>query len=151
MYLVLWPEICFWLLLLRCSWASRFWTCFKPVSSKLLTWKRKMSVEQNSREKFSKSFPVGTWTAGLNYLLPVLLFHHYPLLFLESRLYLVGSSLNGFGTRSSDADLCLVIKEEPVSTCAQLSLYRMWNYQLQFSFSWVKGTLFLSVIFFFFF
>ncbi|CAI9545777.1 unnamed protein product, partial [Staurois parvus] len=35
-------------------------------------------------------------------------------IFPQSRLYLVGSSLNGFGTRSSDADLCLVIKEEPV-------------------------------------
>lgn len=33
----------------------------------------------------------------------------------ESRLFLVGSSLNGFGTRSSDGDLCLVVKEEPVS------------------------------------
>ncbi|NXK88168.1 GLD2 polymerase, partial [Formicarius rufipectus] len=37
------------------------------------------------------------------------------LIFPQSRLYLVGSSLNGFGTRSSDGDLCLVIKEEPVS------------------------------------
>lgn len=35
--------------------------------------------------------------------------------FLESRLFLVGSSLNGFGARSSDGDLCLVVKEEPVS------------------------------------
>ncbi|XP_063819571.1 poly(A) RNA polymerase GLD2 isoform X2 [Pseudophryne corroboree] len=34
-------------------------------------------------------------------------------IFPQSRLYLVGSSLNGFGTRSSDADLCLVLKEEP--------------------------------------
>ncbi|XP_063521509.1 poly(A) RNA polymerase GLD2 isoform X2 [Pongo pygmaeus] len=34
---------------------------------------------------------------------------------LESRLFLVGSSLNGFGTRSSDGDLCLVVKEEPVN------------------------------------
>ncbi|NXE94387.1 GLD2 polymerase, partial [Menura novaehollandiae] len=37
------------------------------------------------------------------------------LIFPHSRLFLVGSSLNGFGTRSSDGDLCLVIKEEPVS------------------------------------
>ncbi|XP_063309660.1 poly(A) RNA polymerase GLD2 isoform X1 [Pelobates fuscus] len=36
-------------------------------------------------------------------------------IFPQSRLYLVGSSLNGFGTRSSDADLCLVMKEEPVN------------------------------------
>ncbi|NXP26976.1 GLD2 polymerase, partial [Scytalopus superciliaris] len=33
----------------------------------------------------------------------------------QSRLYLVGSSLNGFGTRTSDGDLCLVVKEEPVN------------------------------------
>ncbi|NXM73752.1 GLD2 polymerase, partial [Serilophus lunatus] len=37
------------------------------------------------------------------------------LIFPQSRLYLVGSSLNGFGTRSSDGDLCLVVKEEPVN------------------------------------
>ncbi|XP_027738305.1 poly(A) RNA polymerase GLD2 isoform X1 [Empidonax traillii] len=37
------------------------------------------------------------------------------LIFPQSRLYLVGSSLNGFGTRSSDADLCLVVQEEPVN------------------------------------
>ncbi|XP_057261439.1 poly(A) RNA polymerase GLD2 [Pezoporus wallicus] len=36
-------------------------------------------------------------------------------LFPHSRLFLVGSSLNGFGTRSSDGDLCLVVKEEPVN------------------------------------
>ncbi|NXA10876.1 GLD2 polymerase, partial [Sapayoa aenigma] len=38
------------------------------------------------------------------------------LIFPQGRLYLVGSSLNGFGTRSSDGDLCLVVKEEPIST-----------------------------------
>ncbi|NWW78413.1 GLD2 polymerase, partial [Climacteris rufus] len=37
------------------------------------------------------------------------------LIFPKSRLFLVGSSLNGFGTRTSDGDLCLVVKEEPVS------------------------------------
>ncbi|KAM9331363.1 poly(A) RNA polymerase GLD2 [Gastrophryne carolinensis] len=36
-------------------------------------------------------------------------------IFPQSRLYLVGSSLNGFGTRGSDGDLCLVIKEEPIN------------------------------------
>ncbi|KAM8793623.1 poly(A) RNA polymerase GLD2-like [Eudromia elegans] len=36
-------------------------------------------------------------------------------IFPQSRLFLVGSSLNGFGTRSSDGDLCLVLKEEPVN------------------------------------
>ncbi|XP_008939825.1 PREDICTED: poly(A) RNA polymerase GLD2, partial [Merops nubicus] len=37
------------------------------------------------------------------------------LIFPQSRLFLVGSSLNGFGTRSSDGDLCLVVTEEPVN------------------------------------
>ncbi|NXI11379.1 GLD2 polymerase, partial [Irena cyanogastra] len=37
------------------------------------------------------------------------------LIFPRSRLFLVGSSLNGFGTRTSDGDLCLVVKEEPVN------------------------------------
>ncbi|XP_065517925.1 poly(A) RNA polymerase GLD2 isoform X4 [Lathamus discolor] len=36
-------------------------------------------------------------------------------LFPHSRLFLVGSSLNGFGTHTSDGDLCLVVKEEPVN------------------------------------
>ncbi|XP_019337651.1 poly(A) RNA polymerase GLD2 isoform X4 [Alligator mississippiensis] len=36
-------------------------------------------------------------------------------IFPQGRLFLVGSSLNGFGTRSSDGDLCLVVKEEPVN------------------------------------
>ncbi|NXR25925.1 GLD2 polymerase, partial [Cinclus mexicanus] len=37
------------------------------------------------------------------------------LIFPQSRLFLVGSSLNGFGTRNSDGDLCLVLKEEPIT------------------------------------
>ncbi|NXM80810.1 GLD2 polymerase, partial [Oenanthe oenanthe] len=37
-------------------------------------------------------------------------------IFPQSRLFLVGSSLNGFGTRTSDGDLCLVVKEEPIPT-----------------------------------
>lgn len=41
------------------------------------------------------------------------IFCHFSI--TESRLFLVGSSLNGFGTRTSDGDLCLVVKEEPVS------------------------------------
>ncbi|XP_058851572.1 poly(A) RNA polymerase GLD2 isoform X3 [Acipenser ruthenus] len=36
-------------------------------------------------------------------------------LFPQSRVYLAGSSLNGFGSRSSDADLCLVVQEGPLS------------------------------------
>uniref|UniRef100_A0A6G1RUU0 polynucleotide adenylyltransferase n=1 Tax=Hypotaenidia okinawae TaxID=2861861 RepID=A0A6G1RUU0_9GRUI len=36
-------------------------------------------------------------------------------IFPQSRLFLVGSSLNGFGTRTSDGDLCLVVKQEPVN------------------------------------
>nr|XP_006626837.2 PREDICTED: poly(A) RNA polymerase GLD2 [Lepisosteus oculatus]XP_015220995.1 PREDICTED: poly(A) RNA polymerase GLD2 [Lepisosteus oculatus]XP_015221003.1 PREDICTED: poly(A) RNA polymerase GLD2 [Lepisosteus oculatus] len=33
----------------------------------------------------------------------------------HSRVYLAGSSLNGFGSRSSDADLCLVVQEGPMN------------------------------------
>uniref|UniRef100_H3B2G2 polynucleotide adenylyltransferase n=1 Tax=Latimeria chalumnae TaxID=7897 RepID=H3B2G2_LATCH len=55
-------------------------------------------------------------------------------LFPHSRLYLVGSSLNGFGTRSSDADLCLVVKEEPVNQRTEarhiLSLVQQLFYRL---------------------
>ncbi|NXN14656.1 GLD2 polymerase, partial [Indicator maculatus] len=36
-------------------------------------------------------------------------------IFPRSRLFLVGSTMNGFGTHSSDGDLCLVLKEEPVN------------------------------------
>ncbi|KAM6229834.1 poly(A) RNA polymerase GLD2 isoform 2-T2 [Porphyrio hochstetteri] len=36
-------------------------------------------------------------------------------IFPQSRLFLVGSSLNGFGSRNSDCDLCLVVKQEPVN------------------------------------
>ncbi|KAJ8286971.1 hypothetical protein GJAV_G00045480 [Gymnothorax javanicus] len=36
-------------------------------------------------------------------------------LFPNSRVYLAGSSLNGFGSRSSDADLCLVVQEGPMN------------------------------------
>ncbi|XP_066568083.1 poly(A) RNA polymerase GLD2 [Amia ocellicauda] len=36
-------------------------------------------------------------------------------LFPQSRVYLAGSSLNGFGSRSSDADLCLVVQEGSVN------------------------------------
>lgn len=36
-------------------------------------------------------------------------------LFPFSRIYLVGSSLNGFGSRSSDADLCLVFQDSSVN------------------------------------
>ncbi|NXN96941.1 GLD2 polymerase, partial [Rhinopomastus cyanomelas] len=36
-------------------------------------------------------------------------------IFPSSRLFLIGSSLNGFGTRNSDGDLCLVLREEPIN------------------------------------
>ncbi|XP_042660723.1 poly(A) RNA polymerase GLD2 isoform X2 [Tyto alba] len=36
-------------------------------------------------------------------------------IFPRSSLVLVGSSLNGFATRSSDGDLCLLVKKEPVN------------------------------------
>ncbi|NXQ27275.1 GLD2 polymerase, partial [Alaudala cheleensis] len=44
------------------------------------------------------------------------------LIFPQSRLFLVGSSLNGFGTRTSDGDLCLVVKEQPVSNLKHTQL-----------------------------
>ncbi|KAM6302301.1 poly(A) RNA polymerase GLD2 isoform 5-T7 [Podargus strigoides] len=37
------------------------------------------------------------------------------LIFPQSKLFLVGSSMNGFATRNSDGDLCLMVKEEPVN------------------------------------
>ncbi|KGL79380.1 Poly(A) RNA polymerase GLD2, partial [Tinamus guttatus] len=43
-------------------------------------------------------------------------------IFPQSRLVLVGSSLNGFGTRSSDGDLCLLVKE-PVSNLNIFEVY----------------------------
>ncbi|NXP53219.1 GLD2 polymerase, partial [Heliornis fulica] len=51
-------------------------------------------------------------------------------IFPQSRLYLVGSSLNGFGTRCSDGDLCLVIKEEPVSNLKHVKLKQKARYIL---------------------
>uniref|UniRef100_A0A9J8CPT4 polynucleotide adenylyltransferase n=1 Tax=Cyprinus carpio carpio TaxID=630221 RepID=A0A9J8CPT4_CYPCA len=43
-------------------------------------------------------------------------------IFPSAQVFLAGSSLNGFGTRSSDADLCLVIEEGKVfSLCTSLS------------------------------
>ncbi|KAM6931393.1 poly(A) RNA polymerase GLD2 [Xenentodon cancila] len=45
----------------------------------------------------------------------------------EARLYLTGSSMNGLGCRSSDADLCLVIKEnkktDPISVLTHLKVF----------------------------
>ncbi|XP_067838753.1 poly(A) RNA polymerase GLD2 [Heptranchias perlo] len=57
-------------------------------------------------------------------------------IFPQTRLYLVGSSLNGFGTRYSDADLCLVLKEEPMNqrteACHILSLVQQLFYRLSY-------------------
>ncbi|NXF87437.1 GLD2 polymerase, partial [Eubucco bourcierii] len=36
-------------------------------------------------------------------------------IFPRSRLFLVGSTLNGFGTHNSDGDLCLLLKEDPIN------------------------------------
>ncbi|XP_047446772.1 poly(A) RNA polymerase GLD2 [Mugil cephalus] len=54
-------------------------------------------------------------------------------LFAAARLYLTGSSMNGLGCRSSDADLCLVIKgnkrPDPISTLFHLQrLFRSLSY-----------------------
>ncbi|XP_067885557.1 poly(A) RNA polymerase GLD2 isoform X3 [Heterodontus francisci] len=57
-------------------------------------------------------------------------------IFPQTKLYLVGSSLNGFGTRYSDADLCLVLKEEPMNqrseACHILSLVQQLFYRLSY-------------------
>ncbi|XP_048383718.1 poly(A) RNA polymerase GLD2 [Stegostoma tigrinum] len=57
-------------------------------------------------------------------------------IFPQTKLYLVGSSLNGFGTRYSDADLCLVLKEEPINqrseACHILSLVQQLFYRLSY-------------------
>uniref|UniRef100_A0A8C7ZPZ2 polynucleotide adenylyltransferase n=1 Tax=Oryzias sinensis TaxID=183150 RepID=A0A8C7ZPZ2_9TELE len=54
-------------------------------------------------------------------------------IFSVARLYLTGSSMNGLGCRSSDADLCLVItgnkKPDPVSVLSRLrKLFRKLSY-----------------------
>ncbi|XP_078071105.1 poly(A) RNA polymerase GLD2 [Mustelus asterias] len=57
-------------------------------------------------------------------------------IFPQTKIYLVGSSLNGFGTRYSDADLCLVLKEEPINqrneACHILSLVQQLFYRLSY-------------------
>lgn len=46
----------------------------------------------------------------------VLHFNLFSLFFCQgAQVFLAGSSLNGFGSRTSDADLCLVIEEGAVS------------------------------------
>lgn len=65
---------------------------------------------------FPRMFPY--FACSLIICIPILILSktlQFSSISLESRLFLVGSSLNGFGTRSSDGDLCLVVKEEPVS------------------------------------
>ncbi|KAJ7993886.1 hypothetical protein DPEC_G00259350 [Dallia pectoralis] len=57
-------------------------------------------------------------------------------LFPMARLYLAGSSLNGFGSRNSDADLCLVIQAAPVNqrndAVYVLSLIQQLFYRLSY-------------------
>ncbi|XP_028980216.2 poly(A) RNA polymerase GLD2 isoform X2 [Esox lucius] len=57
-------------------------------------------------------------------------------LFPLARLYLAGSSLNGFGSRNSDADLCLVIQAAPVDqrndAVYVLSLIQQLFYRLSY-------------------
>ncbi|KPP77957.1 poly(A) RNA polymerase GLD2-like [Scleropages formosus] len=57
-------------------------------------------------------------------------------LFPHSTVYLAGSTLNGFGSRSSDADLCLVIKDGSVDQRTDavyiLSLIRKLLYRLSY-------------------
>ncbi|XP_076854146.1 poly(A) RNA polymerase GLD2 isoform X2 [Brachyhypopomus gauderio] len=57
-------------------------------------------------------------------------------LFPCARVFLAGSSLNGFGSRSSDADLCLVVQEGPVNQQVDavyiLSLVQKLLYKLSY-------------------
>ncbi|XP_058230296.1 poly(A) RNA polymerase GLD2 [Hemibagrus wyckioides] len=57
-------------------------------------------------------------------------------LFPCARIYLAGSSLNGFGSRTSDADLCLVVQEGPINQKTDavyiLSLVQKLLYKLSY-------------------
>ncbi|KAI5088239.1 poly(A) RNA polymerase GLD2 [Silurus meridionalis] len=57
-------------------------------------------------------------------------------LFPCSRIFLAGSSLNGFGSRTSDADLCLVVQEAPINQKTDavyiLSLVQKLLYKLSY-------------------
>ncbi|XP_066510043.1 poly(A) RNA polymerase GLD2-like [Hoplias malabaricus] len=57
-------------------------------------------------------------------------------LFPCARVFLAGSSLNGFGSRSSDADLCLVVQDGPVNQRTDavyiLSLVRKLLFKLSY-------------------
>uniref|UniRef100_A0AAR2LD40 polynucleotide adenylyltransferase n=1 Tax=Pygocentrus nattereri TaxID=42514 RepID=A0AAR2LD40_PYGNA len=57
-------------------------------------------------------------------------------LFPCARVFLAGSSLNGFGSRSSDADLCLVVQDGPVNQRTDavciLSLVQKLLYKLSY-------------------
>ncbi|XP_064163700.1 poly(A) RNA polymerase GLD2 [Anguilla rostrata] len=57
-------------------------------------------------------------------------------LFPNSRVYLAGSSLNGFGSRCSDADLCLVVQDGPLNQRTDavyiLSLVQKLFYRLSY-------------------
>ncbi|GAA6087790.1 poly(A) RNA polymerase GLD2 [Tachysurus ichikawai] len=57
-------------------------------------------------------------------------------LFPCARIFLAGSSLNGFGSRTSDADLCLVVQERPINQKTDavyiLSLVQKLLYKLSY-------------------
>eukprot|EP00062_Callorhinchus_milii_P007710 gi/632949640/ref/XP_007890277.1/ PREDICTED: poly(A) RNA polymerase GLD2 isoform X2 [Callorhinchus milii] len=57
-------------------------------------------------------------------------------IFPQTKLYLVGSSLNGFGTRSSDADLCLVLIDKQINQKSEalhiLTLIQQLFYRLSY-------------------
>ncbi|MCJ8746834.1 hypothetical protein PDJAM_G00146380 [Pangasius djambal] len=57
-------------------------------------------------------------------------------LFPCARIFLAGSSLNGFGSRTSDADLCLVVQEGPINQKTDavyiLSLVQKLLYKLSY-------------------
>lgn len=93
------------------SWVVRWWSCLRHASSKLQIWIGRRGAVHGCSKTYSESMQVcmtcihspSTLTSccdsySLNVFLTV------------ARLYLTGSSMNGLGCRSSDADLCLVLK-----------------------------------------
>lgn len=88
------------------------------AASKWFKEERTLSNRAAERNSTVISTYVSYFACSLIICIPILILSktlQFSSISLESRLFLVGSSLNGFGTRSSDGDLCLVVKEEPVS------------------------------------
>ena len=51
----------------------------------------------------------------------------YCILFVDSGLYVVGSSVNDFGSNESDMDLCLMLTNDEVHDNVFLCVYHSYN------------------------